>query len=153
MTTREEVYRALDSECAYQAADAGYDFSSIDRTLHVILMCIGQHLSTGHSEIDVLELLRKVGALCVGSMEEHGASEREGAVSTMKILPVGRSLTPSERDILLKKANMLNEGEAVSISGEGVLAPTGTSVQTIPVKTGDQELDAMLRDMGETDGC
>ena len=136
MSTREEVYRALDGECDYQNEDPGIDLSSIDRTLHVILMCIGQHLSgpaPGHSGINTLALLCKVGALCVGSMKIHGTPPE-----------------PHYQGIANAKTHIIRSG--------AVLAPASTGVQTMPTptkinKTGDQELDAMLEDMGETDGC
>ncbi len=137
MSTREEVYRAIDGECAYQAADAGIDFSSVDRTLHVILMCIGQHIAGPHEargEGTDLELLRKVGAFCVGSMEVHGAPEREGWY----------------------RMHIIRSGETVSIPGKEVLALPATALLTVPVETrvGTQaELEDMLEDMGETNGC
>ena len=141
MSTREEVYRALDGERDYQEEDPGIDLSSIDRTLHVIIMCIAQYSGTERVNMvthvgdraEALELLRKVGALCVGCMEVHGAPQRE------------------EYDLYV-----IESGKTVSVPGRDVPAPASTGVQTVPVRTvagTEEELDAMLEDMGETGGC
>ena len=87
MTERSEVYRAFDSERAYQndrfqAAIYGRD--AIDRTLDEFILYIMQYaqeagaLTTHGDEDEALHFVRKVGALCVGCMEKHGAPQREG---------------------------------------------------------------------------
>jgi len=82
--TREEVYAALDSERCYQddmSEKYGYHSSS-DRTLDEFILYIQQYaheagaLSTHGDETQALEFVRKVGGLCVGCMERHGAPHR-----------------------------------------------------------------------------
>ncbi len=85
--TRSQVYIALNSERDYQDKKFGGGdtyHSSIDRTLDEFILYIQQYaaeagaLSTHGDEIAALHHIRKVGALCVGCMEEHGAPQREG---------------------------------------------------------------------------
>ncbi len=90
-TPRSEVYAALDSERAYQderwAGYRGLDgvhVNAIDRTLDEFILYVEQYaweartLSVHGEEEEALEFIRKVGALCVGCMEKHGAPKREG---------------------------------------------------------------------------
>ena len=90
MTQRTEVYDALDSERAYQddkfveADGGGRQRSAIDRSLDEFILYIKQYadeagaLTTHGDEPEALHFVRKVGALCVGCMEKHGAPQREG---------------------------------------------------------------------------
>ena len=87
VTARSAVYRALDSERAYQDSkfenqeDRG---GAIDRSLDEFILYIKQYadeagaLTTHENEEEALNFVRKVGALCVGCMERHGAPQREG---------------------------------------------------------------------------
>ena len=85
MTVRSEVYAALDSERDYQDHRwAHLDRTPIDRTLDEFILYIRQYadeasaLTTHGDEAEALNSVRKVGALCVGCMEKHGAPRREG---------------------------------------------------------------------------
>jgi len=88
MTTRQEVYAALDSERAYQRvrwdlpdeqrqheidAWVAYIVAYTDRLLQAAAAW-----KTPEEKIEVLNFVRKVGALCVVAMEQHGAPRREG---------------------------------------------------------------------------
>ncbi len=85
MTTRREVYRALDSERDYQDDKFEGSRSAIDRTLDEFILYICQYadeaaeLTTHGNEAEALHFVRKVGALCVGCMERHGAPRRAWA--------------------------------------------------------------------------
>lgn len=83
-STREEVYRALDSERDYQEdmfEKHGYH-SATDRKLDEFILYIQQYareagaLTTHGDELQALEFVRKIGGLCVGCMERHGAPFR-----------------------------------------------------------------------------
>ncbi len=84
MITREEVYKALDGERDYQDHKFEGNRSAIDRTLDEFILYIVQYaqeaakLTTHMHESEALDWVRKVGALCVGCMETHGAPHREG---------------------------------------------------------------------------
>lgn len=87
MTKRSEVYTALDSERAYQNdrfQETVYGRDAIDRTLDEFILYIIQYaqeagmLTTHGDESEALHFVRKVGALCVGCMETHGAPHRPG---------------------------------------------------------------------------
>ena len=84
---RSEVYKAFDSERDYQDdrfQEAVYGRDAIDRTLDEFILYIMQYaqeasaLTTHGDESEALNFVRKVGALCVGCMEQHGAPQREG---------------------------------------------------------------------------
>ncbi len=86
MTTREEVYNAFDSERRYQDhrfSTEGHH-TSTDRSLDEFILYIQQYaaeagtLTTHGDEKEALHFVRKVGALCVGCMEKHGAPRRPG---------------------------------------------------------------------------
>ncbi len=91
MTPREDVYRALDSERDYQDdkfanieyPHTGMRREAIDRSLDEFILYIKQYsdeagaLTTHENEDEALNFVRKVGALCVGCMEKHGAPLRE----------------------------------------------------------------------------
>lgn len=89
-TTRAEAYKALDSERDYQddkfveADGGGRVRSAIDHSLDEFILYIQQYaveagaLTTHGNEPEALNFVRKVGALCVGCMEKHGAPQREG---------------------------------------------------------------------------
>lgn len=85
MTTRIEVYKALDSERAYQNMSFQENYhTATDRTLDEFILYIQQYaqeagaLTTHGDEKEALHFVRKVGALCVGCMEKHGAPHRPG---------------------------------------------------------------------------
>lgn len=85
LTSRGDVYDALESERDYQDDKfSGRDRSAIDRTLDEFILYIRQYadeacrLTTHGDETEALHFVRKVGALCVGCMERHGAPRREG---------------------------------------------------------------------------
>lgn len=88
MTTRKsDVYAALESERAYQDDRFGgpdTTHSAIDRSLDEFILYIQQYaaeaggLTTHGAEAEALNFVRKVGALCVGCMEKHGAPQRVG---------------------------------------------------------------------------
>lgn len=88
MTTREEVYKALDSERSYQDKKFDKTLSSdrvgdgsrtIDEFVLYIsglageLVQLASHLS---SPDEKLNMVRKIGGLCVQCMEQHGAPKR-----------------------------------------------------------------------------
>lgn len=88
--TREEVYEALDSERVYQNARWGDTASSGrpgsgDRTLDEFILYIVGYAnklaaigSVSADPAEKLEFVRKVGGLCVATMEQHGAPRRAG---------------------------------------------------------------------------
>ena len=86
MTPRDEVYRALDSERAYQDDKFGDGRDATDRSLDEFILYIKQYadeagaLTTHENEEEALNFVRKVGALCVGCMERCGAPQREGFI-------------------------------------------------------------------------
>ena len=81
--TREEVYEAIDSEREYQEGL----WDEVPRTTDEFALYVNEYASrlqahctdprvrerTGESELD---FFRKVGALCVAAMEQHGAPKR-----------------------------------------------------------------------------
>lgn len=95
MTSREEVYAALDSERNYQDSRWGGTLSGDrepfagqkagDRTVDEFILYIAgytgdlvqnaSHFADTQSKLDIV---RKVGALCVATLEQHGAPKREG---------------------------------------------------------------------------
>lgn len=94
---RSRVYLAIDSERDYQdvrfspeimeANDRTLEVrigSATDRTLDEFILYIQQYaaeagaLTTHGNEVEALNFVRKVGALCVGCMERHGAPQRVG---------------------------------------------------------------------------
>ena len=87
MTTREEVYVALDSERDYQDSHFSVertDREATDRSLDEFILYIQQYaaeagaLTTHEDEEEALNFIRKIGGMCVGCMERHGAPRREG---------------------------------------------------------------------------
>lgn len=76
------TYDAINSERDYQ--DDKFEGSAIDRGLDEFILYIKQYadeagaLTTHGDEDEALNFVRKVGALCVGCMERHGAPRREG---------------------------------------------------------------------------
>ncbi len=84
---RRYAFDAINSERAYQddrfgGQPGGRD--AIDRSLDEFILYIRQYadeasaLTTHGDEAEALNFVRKVGALCVGCMEKHGAPRREG---------------------------------------------------------------------------
>ena len=88
MTTRADVYAAIDSERAYQdmrkARDQGQEFHSLeefvlyrkfylDETIRVASTTWGPD-----AQPKTLDFVRKVAALGVAAMEQHGAPQRDG---------------------------------------------------------------------------
>ena len=94
MTERKEVYEALDSERDYQDVRWGDTLSGNNLPIHSLqkggdrsvdewilyikgysddLVHLGSHFN---DTPDKLEFVRKVGAMCVACMEQHGAPKR-----------------------------------------------------------------------------
>lgn len=77
--SRREVYDALDSELLYQVIKFGDNPHEIDafatyiRQYSTTLDAVCTHASSDQK----LEFIRKIGALCVRCMEQHGAPLRE----------------------------------------------------------------------------
>lgn len=90
MTNRSDVYAALDSERNYQnskwrRADsndpAGHNPHTITEWLSYMQFYVNEGLKVqtlSHTEGAGLDFLRKVAALGVAGMEQHGAPAREG---------------------------------------------------------------------------
>lgn len=84
MRARQAAYAAINSERDYQDNKFRGAREATDRTLDEFILYIKQYaseagaLSTHGDEDEALEFVRKVGALCVGCMEKHGAPRREG---------------------------------------------------------------------------
>lgn len=91
MASREEVYAALDSERAYQdtkgvengGAPHRHELESyvlyMDDYLRMLKTQLSRiWVSDGKPPLEALNTLRKVTALGVAAMEEHGAPRREG---------------------------------------------------------------------------
>ena len=85
MTPRQAAYAAINSERDYQDdLWTDMDRTAIDRSLDEFILYIKQYadeagaLTTHGDETEALHFVRKVGALCIGCMEKHGAPRREG---------------------------------------------------------------------------
>lgn len=85
--TREDVYRAIDSERAYQNA-LGPERREPRETSHSVgdyltMLAVYQHKAevawTDNPGTDeAMKAIRKIAGICVRAMEEHGAPQREG---------------------------------------------------------------------------
>lgn len=87
--TRSKVYEALDSERAYQDRKWNEDTTTSGgkHSLEEWLVYIedyrleAAHIVTRNSrqvaDPQVLEIIRKIGAMCVAAMEQHGAPHRK----------------------------------------------------------------------------
>ena len=82
---RRNAYRAIDSERDYQDHKFSVertDREATDRSLDEFILYIQQYaaeagaLTTHEDEDEALEFVRKIGALCVGCMEQNGAPLR-----------------------------------------------------------------------------
>lgn len=90
MATRREVYEAIDSEREYQNSKwrrpdsidpAGHNPHTITEWLAYMQYYVNEGLrvqTTSFNEGDGLDFLRKVAALGVAGMEQHGAPRRAG---------------------------------------------------------------------------
>ena len=90
MATRTQVYAALDSEREYQNSKwrrpdsddpAGHNPHTITEWLAYMQYYVNEGLrvqTTSFGECEGLAFLRKVAALGVAGMEQHGAPRREG---------------------------------------------------------------------------
>ncbi len=88
MSTRKEVYDAIDSERAYQdmrrARDHGQETHSPEEFLVYMQHYLGEALKTAattwgpSAQLATMEIVRKVTALGVAAMEANGAPRREG---------------------------------------------------------------------------
>ena len=90
MATRQEVYEALDSERAYQKHrwNEHTTTSKGHHSLSEWIAYIDYYLGLAKKELatrarqeaypDVAHIIRKITAMGVASMEEHGAPRREG---------------------------------------------------------------------------
>lgn len=88
MTTRQEVYEAIDTEREYQDRvwkdHAGGTESPNPLSIGEWILCMEEYLAearvewTGEPkpEVKTLETIRKVGAIAVHCMEQHGAPKR-----------------------------------------------------------------------------
>ena len=88
---RDEVYAAFDSEREYQDIRWGDTLSggrpgNGERTVDEFALYISgytndlvEHASHFGPSIDKLDIIRKIGALCVACMEQHGAPKRAPA--------------------------------------------------------------------------
>ena len=90
---REEVYEAIDRERDYQDAKwgnprieelwtgdnhkEGPGARTIDEFSGYIFNRAGKLINVGANEIDELHEIRKIAALCVACMEQHGVVERD----------------------------------------------------------------------------
>jgi len=96
--TRNRVYSAIDSERDYQDRKWGKTLSSdrpgngqrsIDEFITYILVYAHELLkqvTTSSGPISKLEIVRKIGALCVACMEQHGAPVREDAIEKERMV-------------------------------------------------------------------
>lgn len=83
VATREEVYKAIDSERDYQ--DSKWNASTY-HSLYEWLVYLQDYLTEGIHQASrlpdkqrfplVLDTVRKIGAMCVSAMEQHGAPYR-----------------------------------------------------------------------------
>jgi hypothetical protein len=86
MTTREQVYAAIDSERNYQEAKWGGHFHEAESWVlfieHYAHQARTKASTTDFSDFDNLNAylsdLRKIATLAVAAMEQHGAPQREG---------------------------------------------------------------------------
>lgn len=90
MTRRPEVYEALDSERAYQDSrwNEKTTLSGGRHSLEEWLVYLQDYLTEAvhlasrlpqqEAQPKVLANVRKIGAMCVAAMEQHGAPKREG---------------------------------------------------------------------------
>ncbi len=80
--TRFDVYRALDSERAYQ--ENLWDGNTLE--IGEFILLIEEYAARARviwagepkPEVEALEFIRKVGGIAVNCMEQHGAPQREG---------------------------------------------------------------------------
>lgn len=94
---RSDVYKLIDGERDYQDCKWGNSLSSSrpgngERTIdEFILYIFGyatelMNIGATMAEPEIkLSFVRKIGGLCVGCMEQHGAPPREAAVSAGKV--------------------------------------------------------------------
>ena len=90
MSTREEVYKAIDGERDYQdslwAGDAGANGFSNPLSSGEFLVLLDSYLRQAQDiwcrepepVPDTLAFVRKIAAIAVNCMEQHGAPKREG---------------------------------------------------------------------------
>jgi hypothetical protein len=88
MPTRQEVYAALESEADYQKAKWGHTASSNrpgngERTIDEFILYISGYAHDAHQLAShtggpeaKLDMVRKIGELCVACMVQHGAPKR-----------------------------------------------------------------------------
>lgn len=90
ISTREQVYRALDSERSYQA-DRWNEHTTMSKGFHSFSEWIAYmedylaeakhilaRMAVQDAQSQVTNIMRKVTAMGVAAMEEHGAPRREG---------------------------------------------------------------------------
>lgn len=121
MTPRNAVYAALDSERDYQDDKFSVERvgrEAIDRTFDEFILYIKQYadeagaLTTHENEDEALHFVRKVGALCVGCMEKHGAPQREGFERDDRKIPVNLAMVTNASFNLL---HMLKNGNRAQV--------------------------------------
>lgn len=82
--TRQEVYAAIDSERAYQESKWGDNHKAVSQYLYYAedYLAEAKHLVARNSyenvRVEVTAIARKIAALMVKLMEQHGADRREG---------------------------------------------------------------------------
>lgn len=88
MPTREEVYKAIDSERTYQevrwspaVTNTGHKHSILEWLAYIRdyaeeAMHIESRKATPEADKECIHILRKIGALAVVAMEQHGAPHR-----------------------------------------------------------------------------
>jgi hypothetical protein len=77
--TRKEVYEAIDGELEYQMYKFGVNSHEIDSFATYIrrYSAVLDEVATGpNSEFEKLAMVRKIAAICVRCMEQHGAPRR-----------------------------------------------------------------------------
>lgn len=87
MLDREDVYIAIDTERDYQQERWGNNphRQADDRQIDEFALYIARYTArlvevatTAENDTDKLDVVRKIAALCVACMEQHGAPQREG---------------------------------------------------------------------------
>lgn len=79
---RQQVYRAIDSERAYQQAQGKEDFRSAHDWNLSIEYYLGKAICEPQDHGEWADEIRKIAALCVAALEQYGANERTGGGNT-----------------------------------------------------------------------
>lgn len=83
MTSREDVYRAIDTERDYQDKLPAYRTDKSEKTVgdYIVLIQAYSHAlveawTYNPGNLDALEVMRKIAGIAVHCMEDHGAPQR-----------------------------------------------------------------------------